>query len=338
MGKILINIGAFILSLTVFLAVLAVAPGSVPVSYGASPERISIAYCSDCVPFHFTDEDGLPAGMIIDLWRLWSEKTGIEIDFKAALWEETLKMVGSGSADAHAGLFYNKERDKYLDYGTTLTETTTHYFSNIILPPINTIKELAKYKVGVIAGDFVEEYLKDRLPEKNVVPYPDHNSLMNDLANGFLQVFAADTPTGMFHLKINGLDSYFTFAPEKPLYKSDWFVAVQEGNKALIEVINQGMTQISYGERLEVNRHWQGSTDIKGEALTISIDRSHAPFTFVDDIGDPAGLFVDIWRAWSHQTGKKNQFHISNLIEKCSVKFIPHFTSTKANFILLLEY
>ena len=110
--------------LTVVLSVLA----SFSVSAYASPERISIAYCKDSVPFHFTDENGQPSGIMIDLWRLWSEKTGIPIDFQAASWDETLTMVGSGVADVHAGLFFNKERDKFLDYGTALTKTDTHYF------------------------------------------------------------------------------------------------------------------------------------------------------------------------------------------------------------------
>jgi ABC-type amino acid transport substrate-binding protein len=153
------------------LAVVFSVLAAVSASASVSPERISIAYCSDSVPFHFTDENGKAAGIMIDLWRLWSEKTGIEVDFKAATWEETLKMVGSGAADAHAGLFYSKERDAYLDYSATLEKTAAHYFSRKDLPPINTIKDLAKYKVGVIAGDYVEGYLKERLPEGNVVPY-----------------------------------------------------------------------------------------------------------------------------------------------------------------------
>ena len=45
------------------------------------------------MPFQFQNENGEPAGLIIDLWRLWSERTGIEIDFRAATWDETLRMV-----------------------------------------------------------------------------------------------------------------------------------------------------------------------------------------------------------------------------------------------------
>jgi PAS domain S-box-containing protein len=288
---------------------------SLSVSAAEPPRRISIAYCSDCVPFHFTEESGQPAGIMIDLWRLWSEKTGIAIDFQAAVWDETLTKVGSGAVDAHAGLFFNKERDKFLDYGTALTETATHCFSHKSLPPINRVSDLADYKVGVISGDFVEGYLKDRLPHSNVVPFSDYDSLMKALRRGSLRVFAADTPTGLFHLKKAGLTSEFTFVIEKPLYQSDWFVAVKEGNKPLIEVINRGMTLISDEEKLEINRHWLGGTDEKGEALVISIDRAYAPLTFINSFGRPSGILVDLWRTWAKETGRLIKFKASSWSE-----------------------
>ncbi len=49
------------------------APATVDAASKAEP--ISTAYCIDCVPFQFKDENGEAAGLIIDLWRLWSEKT-----------------------------------------------------------------------------------------------------------------------------------------------------------------------------------------------------------------------------------------------------------------------
>ena len=298
-------------TLSVIITVLVSASG-----YTAdTPERISIAYCNGCVPFHFTEESGQPAGIMIDLWRLWSEKTGIAIDFQASVWDETLKKVGSGAVDAHAGLFFNKERDEFLDYGTSLTETATHYFSHKSLPPINRISDLADYKVGVIAGDFVEGYLKDRLPHSSVVPFSDYNSLMKALQNGSLLVFAADTPTSIFHLKKTGLISAFTFVPEKPLYKSNWFVAVKEGDKPLIEVINRGMALINEKEKLEINRHWLGDKEEKGETLVIGIDRDYPPLTFVNTFGRPSGLLVDLWRTWAKETGRQIKFRVSSWSE-----------------------
>jgi len=291
-------------ALTVIISVLA----AVPVYSADTPERISIAYSKDSVPFHFTDTGGQPAGSIIDLWRLWSEKTGIKIDFQAADWDETLSLVGSGITDVHAGLFFNQERDKFLDFGGSLTLTDTHVFTHNALPPVNEISDLAPYRVGVLAGDFVEGYLNDRLPKGTLLPVEDYTALMNMLQDGTLRVFAADTPTALFHLEKSGLLAKFSYISEKPLYQNHFFFAVKKGNRVLIEQINQGMALITDEERRDINRKWVAATDDKDEALIISIDRAYAPLTFTNAFGKPSGLFVDMWRAWSKETGLQIQF------------------------------
>ena len=98
-----------------------------------SAENISIVYCVDCVPFHFQDQDGQPAGMIIDMWRKWSKITGIDIEFRAAPWSETLRIMSADEVDAHAGLFFNAERDRYLDYGVVLANLTALWIKKCLV-------------------------------------------------------------------------------------------------------------------------------------------------------------------------------------------------------------
>ncbi|MFC1857022.1 transporter substrate-binding domain-containing protein [Thermodesulfobacteriota bacterium] len=305
----------FFIPLATVMAVMATMLVSVSASANISPERISIAYCKDSVPFHFTDESGQPAGIMIDLWRLWSKKTGIAVNFVEADWDETLSMVGSGAADAHAGLFFTEERDKFLDYGAKLTKTDTHYFYHVALPQIKKVKSLAAYRVGVIDGDYVEKYLKEKLPEGNVIPFADYGDIMNELREGNLRVFAADTPTGLFHLQKNGLLSEYTYVSETPLYQNDFFFAVREGNRELIEIINRGVALISDDEKREINRRWFVSGEKEENALIISIDRDYRPFTFVNTLGRPSGLFIDMWRQWARKSGKKIQFRPSGWTE-----------------------
>ncbi|MDP6953737.1 MAG: transporter substrate-binding domain-containing protein [Alphaproteobacteria bacterium] len=100
----------------------------------AQPERLSVVYCEDLYPFHYRDEAGEAAGLLIDTWRLWSEKTGIALDFTAAPWDESIRMVGDGEVDAHAGLFFSEERDRFLDYGTAMRKTDTHVFFHRSIP------------------------------------------------------------------------------------------------------------------------------------------------------------------------------------------------------------
>ncbi|MBT4940004.1 MAG: transporter substrate-binding domain-containing protein, partial [Rhodospirillaceae bacterium] len=283
----------------------------------AKTDELSVAYCVDCVPFEFQNEAGKPAGLIIDYWYAWSKKTGIKVKFIAAPWDETLKMAGSGAVDAHAGLFFNKERDKYLDYGVPLRKTDTHVFFHSSLTPTTNFRELSAYRIGVLEGDYVEGFLKERVPSGFIVGYPDYNAIIDALKSGELKVFAADTPTGLFHLKKAGLLADYAYVSDGPLYRNDWFVASKEGNSAIIKMINDGMALITDKQKTEIARRWIGETRDAGrdDSLIVAIDRSYPPFTFMNVQGQPAGLFIDLWRAWSKKSGHKVRFRPSNWTE-----------------------
>ena len=59
---------AIVMAVSVALVIVFVVRKPAPVSDNTPPDRVSIAYCKDIAPFHFTDEDGQPAGIMIDLW------------------------------------------------------------------------------------------------------------------------------------------------------------------------------------------------------------------------------------------------------------------------------
>ena len=247
---------------TLFVCLLSATSNAVT-SAAATTDKISVAYCIDCVPFHFQNKDGQPDGMIIDIWRRWSVLTGTEIEFRAAPWTETLRLVGDGEVDAHAGLFYSDKRALYLEYGAALTETETHFFHDKKLPTIMDIKGLAPYKVGVLDGDFVEGFLKEKLPYGTVVSFRSYEDIMKALVAGRLQVFAADTPTGITHLQRSDLGFAYTYPVDKPLYRNKWLVASARGNARLIKKIDTGMALVTSVERREISKKWSalGATE-----------------------------------------------------------------------------
>ena len=227
--------------------------------------KVSVAYCIDCVPFHFRNDQGKPDGLMIDMWRKWSEKTGIAVEFREAGWDETLRMVRDGKTDAHAGLFYNNVRALFLEYGVALAETDTHYFYHRDLTPIRNVDGLAGHTVGVLAGDFVEGHLKSRVPQSNIVAFDTYDALMKSLQDGKIRVFAADTATGLFHLQRTGLGFYYEFDPDSPLYSNWWHVAVRKDNQALIALIDAGMARVTSDERAHIEGRWIaiGETDFR---------------------------------------------------------------------------
>ncbi|NQU56368.1 MAG: transporter substrate-binding domain-containing protein, partial [Rhodospirillales bacterium] len=318
--------------LFVVVAVLVVSGQAVSPVRAAKPDRITVAYCIDCVQFHFQNDQLQADGLIIDLWRLWSKKTGIEIEFKAASWEETLRMVRDGEADVHAGLFFNDERNKYLQYGSALTETDTHFFVHKSLAGIETVEGLKDYRVGVLSGDFVEGYLKEKLPPENIFGFASYESLMSALKGGVIKVFAADTPTGLYHLQKAGLGFDFQYPVDKPLYSNTWFTAAKKGNTALIDVVNAGMALIDPAERQAIERRWSliiiqkaAVADVEGVREKLSLtaqerqwldqhpvirvhnEKDWPPFNFFES-GRPQGFSIDYMKLLAAKVGLKVEF------------------------------
>ncbi len=279
----------------------------------ADIEKISVVYCRDIAPFEYTDKKGMPDGLIIDFWRLWSKKTGIKVDFVEASWNQTLEMVKNGEVDAHAGLFFNEEREKYLEYGVILSKTGTNIFLHNSLDFPEDIRKLSAYRIGVIKKDVVEGYLQDLLGSGSVVGYPDYLSLMKDLHDGKLKAFAADTPTGLFYLSENEILQKFHYQKGVPLYQSDWYIASTKGRTELVSMINDGMKQISPEESTLIARRWISGkpADVSGD-LIVAISNHYPPISMLGVDGQPSGYIVDLWKEWSKQTGREIQFRASS--------------------------
>ena len=279
----------------------------------ATPERISVVYSIDSIPFQYTDENGEPNGIIIDYWKLWSEKTGIGVDFVEANWNQTLTLARDGEVDAHAGLFFNEERDRFLDYGTPLTKSDTHVFFHNSIEATDDPGNLSAYRIGVLAKDFVEGYLKKQVTPGSVVGFPDYNEIMGKLRSGKLKIFAADTPTGLFHLAQAGLLAKFHYNYSTPLYQNDWLVASSEGNSEMLALINEGMAMISPEERKHIERRWvSGMPGEASDAIIIAIPSNYAPLSTIGVDGKPGGYLVDLWREWGKHTGKDIEFRATN--------------------------
>ncbi|MDC0336161.1 transporter substrate-binding domain-containing protein [Pseudodesulfovibrio sp.] len=278
----------------------------------AAPAKISVAYALDIEPFQYTDEAGKPAGMIIDFWKLWSQKTGVDVEFVPAAWDDTLTMVRDGKVDAHAGLFFSTARDVYLDFGAPLNKADTHILYHESLPELVGDKKLLPYRVGVIKGDFVEGYLREKIPGVFLETYADYDAMMSEMKAGQLKVIAADTFPALLYLKKYGLSKEFQYKASKPLYQSDWRVAVGGGKTKTLDLINSGMEKISQKEKTNIVRKWSGSEGLQdADTIVIAIDRNYPPFYSIGNDGKPQGFCVDLWKLWAKKTNNTIDFRPS---------------------------
>lgn len=90
--------------------------------------RLIVVDDSSYAPFSFIDLEGKPAGINIDFWKLWSKKTGIEVEFRLMAWDSALAAVRDGKADVIASLFKTGEREKFFDFTRPFFSISTSVF------------------------------------------------------------------------------------------------------------------------------------------------------------------------------------------------------------------
>jgi len=272
-------------------------------------KEITVAVGQSDGPFYFRDQKGHADGWLVDLWRLWSQKTGIKVKFVTVPFSETLKLTAAGTVDVQGGCYYSRERAAYLEYVAPLAATTTNFFFRKNIYGIETLKDLLGFRIGVIKSDFVMGYLREHLPGASLAVYATTDELFQALKDDELRVFAVDASVGLYFLKKWKMFGDFNYYPGKPLISGTLQAAVKKGNKVLPPLIKEGLSAIAPEERAAIERRWIGMTQTKTEGvLTIACDRYYPPFTMLTPSGRAAGILVDLWHLWSTKTHRKIAF------------------------------
>ena len=278
-----------------------------------TPQSITVSIAQSYPPMYFLDQQKNPQGWLVDLWRLWSQKTGIKVIFAPVPFGESIELVSSGKANVHAGLYYSDQRNEYLDFVLPLAKANTSIFFHRDIYGIDGARDLGGYKVGYIKGDLAEQYLKKRVLGASLVGYDTNQALFLDLKRGNLKVFVSDTPVARYYLQQQKLQGTFQYHPGNPLYQNQFLTAVKKGDSAMADLVRQGFKQVSEPERLEIEKRWSGVVrTAEDDLVTIAADRDFQPFTWLNPLGQPAGILVDLWRSWAAKTGRRISFVFGN--------------------------
>ena len=67
-------------------------------------EKVTVAIDPNYAPFTYKSFEAKPEGFLVDFWRLWSQKSGYEVEFKFYNWDDSLKAVQNSEVIYHSGL------------------------------------------------------------------------------------------------------------------------------------------------------------------------------------------------------------------------------------------
>lgn len=274
---------------------------------GLSTEPISIAINETSYPYHFIDQGGQPAGLMVDLWSLWAEKQGVSVIFTPLNWGETLTQVQLGRIDIHAGLSKTLEREKIFQFSRPFFTNKQHLFVHKSLIHTENIDDVLPYTIGVVANSSYISTLKEQYPNVVIRTYPSRHALYNAALNKQVLIFA-----GVEKISKN-FERYQELVQNFPVFKrldygeTDYCAAVGKQNNFDTEFIEQGFDKISLLEKSAIERKWLGMEKTT-DTLLLSFNREQSPYSELDGNGEPSGFLIELWKLWSQVTGFNIEF------------------------------
>ncbi len=222
----------------------------------ASPSSITVALDKDYPPYIFISPSGEVQGILMDLWNLWQEKTGIAVTLLPMEWQNAQESMLSGKADAIDTLFRDADRDKLYDFSKPYATIEVPVFVSTDIGGIHDTESLRGFTVGVKRGDASIA----RLTAQGILPlltFEDYEDVIKAAKDGKIKVFCMDKPPAMYHLYSLGLENEFRLA--FVLYTGQFHRAVRKGEEALLQTIEAGFSKITPEEYAAVERKWHGT-------------------------------------------------------------------------------
>ena len=232
---------------------------------GKTTRTVRVVMDNNYPPYVFVNSEGQVQGILVDQWRLWQEKTGIEVEITAADWKDALGEMKAGKYDVIDTLFETEERKTWLDFGKPHTRIEVAAYFDKAISAITTADSLRGFVVAVKEGDAAIDLLRSRGVD-NLVLFKGYEAIIQAAKEHKVNVFVVDTPPALYFLHKYGLQHNFKASP--PINVGEFHRAVRKGNTALLREIEAGFALLTPGERADIEKKWYGAPLLSGVAGT----------------------------------------------------------------------
>lgn len=211
-------------------------------------------------PMTFLGLNREPKGYLCDYWRLWSEKTGVTVEFKLVSWAESLELMKSGRPYVHAGLYKTPERQDFLDYAHEIHGVGVALY----VPKSSSIESLSSIGTGlvaVLAKGASRELLENKYPGVSLELYTTYDEMIEGYTNGDVDAMVTDQDLAVYYLGQRGvLEAHDN---REQISQQVLFAAVPKGQGTLLNLVDEGMSLISQAEVDQIIGRWYvGDTSI----------------------------------------------------------------------------
>ncbi len=286
----------------------------------SSDETLVLSMSLANPPLMNVTASGAPQGLLVDLWQLWSEKTGTPIAIVPDSSRAGLKSLQQGRVDIHMG--YPMQPDELTEVRSA--HQIYQFSSSFYYPKNYSLRQFSEVDlpVGVFATATYLQQLTEQFPQLKVRTFSKLETMLHALERkeiaGF---FAADL---LMQQQIQQQQSYGLRQLDFPRFSSPMYVLVRKGNSVLEKKIRQGFASMTQDELENIERRWLPSlemgyfakfrqhvplTEVEQQWLSghtelrVGVLANWAPMEFVDTDGQVRGVTADILQKLNQRLG-----------------------------------
>jgi polar amino acid transport system substrate-binding protein len=243
---------ALLIALVLAVAITLFLVGCGPQEDG--PEEITVGTDATWPPMEFINADKELVGFDIDLMNRIAEEAGFEVEFQNTAWDGIFAGLGAGEYDAViSSVTITEERQETMDFSEPYVDAGQVLIVRQETEGVTTLDDLEGEPVGAQIGTTGAIAVQDHGgPELQT--YDEIGLAVADLANGRIEAAVADTPVAANYALQNEEYSDTLEIVGEPFTDEQYGIAVQKGNDAVLEVINEGLRaakEDGYIEELE---------------------------------------------------------------------------------------
>ena len=184
------------LKLVVCILVFFVVPAATAIAEGRTIRVISD---DNFPPYIFREGDGEAKGYLVDLWKLWEEKTGNSVELIATNWADAQKMLLAGQADIIDAIYQTPAREADYEFSPAYTQVPVAIFAHKSISGIVDAESLRGFQIGVQDGDACIDRLEQQ-GIRTLVRYRNYREMIAAARAQEVRLFCIDEYPGNYYL------------------------------------------------------------------------------------------------------------------------------------------
>ncbi|WP_020588016.1 transporter substrate-binding domain-containing protein [Desulfobacter curvatus] len=221
-------------------------------------------------PFSIIKPDGSADGFSVQLLNEVTKAVGLEVKFKVGPWHEIKQDLIDGKLDVLPLVSYSKERDEVFDFTAPYLRMHGTIFVRKEETSIHKEADLKNKEVLVMEGDTAHEYAVKNSLTTRLMLTETFEDAMRLLSSGKHDAVMIQQLVGYQILRKLNIDNVIDIErireqslkpAAKPIsgFEQKFCIAVHEGNRDLLELLNEGLTiTIANGTYEALYNKWFG--------------------------------------------------------------------------------